>query len=438
MICPACGNQIQDGTVFCPTCNTDLSMLYQAQPAYQAPAAGYQAPRRVSRVQAQQQLQPQQAAQVQVCQYCGRPLVPGQRCACRMGMSGMQQVMQQSGPMQPMQQSGPMRPMQQSGPIPMQGSGPIPGIRTGAQPRPAPQTEHRFNAPDMSGVGSFLKGLKYRCGISDPEMDKLDAYERGASIVPDSVIPSEGEVPVRQYEVCRMRDRFLGIETAKAIGRLQVTTRRVIFRAPGRGMNGRLLVQHEFDVNDVVGMEASRVNMFHLADLVVLLILTALLGAVVTLACTALHSVCGLILALLGLGGVVFFWLVKKLWLPKAVLLLAAAAGSLVTGMSMLGGRGGSVGGVLLLILAAIAMAHGIAAAALYTVRPELVMSIRTRTGDGVVSIRRGFHHRHGGTGFAEVLPVDDIYGVIREAMAVVEDVQTLGTQAAEKYYGRN
>ena len=55
-------------------------------------------------------------------------------------------------------------------------------------------------------------------------------YERGQKIVPDNIAPNESEIPVRQYNLCVMRSRIKG---ARAEGRLQLTNKRILFRAKG-------------------------------------------------------------------------------------------------------------------------------------------------------------------------------------------------------------
>jgi hypothetical protein len=102
-------------------------------------------------------------------------------------------------------------------------------------------------------VGKFLVSLKNRMGIGSPERNAADTYERGMKIVPECIRANDNEITVKQYNVAVLRN-VLKFERAE--GRMQVTNRRVIFRAAGRSVGGRTALQHEFAVNEIAGIEA--------------------------------------------------------------------------------------------------------------------------------------------------------------------------------------
>ena len=120
---------------------------------------------------------------------------------------------------------------------------------------PPATSEHKTAADPQSSLKKFLLSLKNRLGIGDPENDGSGIYERGMLITPDSIRSNEGEIPVRQYNVAVLRTR---LKFMRAEGRMQVTNKRLLFRATGRSVRGRTTLQHEFAIDDIAGIEARR------------------------------------------------------------------------------------------------------------------------------------------------------------------------------------
>ena len=106
-----------------------------------------------------------------------------------------------------------------------------------------------------SPIGNFLRALKNRMGIGSPERNATDTYERGMKIVPACIRPVKNEATVKQYNIAVLRNLF---KFERAEGRIQVTTKRVIFRAAGRSIGGRTTLQQEFAINEIAGMEARK------------------------------------------------------------------------------------------------------------------------------------------------------------------------------------
>jgi hypothetical protein len=104
-----------------------------------------------------------------------------------------------------------------------------------------------------SPVGKFIISMKNRMGIGSPERNATDTYERGMQIIPSCISANENEIPVRQYNIAVLRN-LLKFERAE--GRMQVTNKRVIFRAVGRSVRGRTTLQHEFAIDEIAGIEA--------------------------------------------------------------------------------------------------------------------------------------------------------------------------------------
>jgi hypothetical protein len=130
-----------------------------------------------------------------------------------------------------------------------------------------------------SKAGNFFESMKNRMGIGDPERNASDTYECGQKIVPDSIKPNEGEIPVKQYNVAILRNLF---KYERAEGRMQVTNKRVIFRAAGRSVGGRTTLQHEFAINEIAGIEAIRNYKFSIQYLVGAILIVCLSTFIIT------------------------------------------------------------------------------------------------------------------------------------------------------------
>lgn len=309
---------------------------------------------------------------------------------------------------------------------------------------------------DFTSTVGFLEGMKNRMGIGDPELNKGDAYEKGKRIVPDCVKPSEGEVPVRQYEVAKLRNRILGIPYNTATGRIQVTNKRIIFRAPGRWIAGRTTLQHEFALDEIAGIEARREFKFNFWDFIIGLIVTWFGGVVMTWIVSLLSDsisrgefAAAVVLSLVfGIAGCIPFFTVKKKWLLKLLCLGGGGLPMLSIGILMntyskyryynSSVNGTGICGKFLIFLAIVVAIFIIFSFVMFVVRPNLVLLIKTKQASEAVSIRCRRFSLHGiaanSTGYSEIIPADDAEKSIKELWAVVKDVQELGAAGVEKW----
>ncbi len=87
---------------------------------------------------------------------------------------------------------------------------------------------------------------------SDNTVHAVDgAFEKDLKIVDTCIVPTEREIPIRQYKIAKLRTPFL----KKAFGRLQVTNKRVIFRAAGKSFLGPIITEKEFAIEELSGVE---------------------------------------------------------------------------------------------------------------------------------------------------------------------------------------
>lgn len=308
-----------------------------------------------------------------------------------------------------------------------------------------------FNVESAKGL---IEKVKNHMGIGDPELNKGDAYEKGKNIVPDCISANEGEIPVKQYEVATLQNRILGIPYTKAKGKMQVTNKRVIFRAPGRCLAGRTTLQHEFAIDELAGVEARREYVFNFGDLLIGFLVAAIGGGVLSWLINELFAgnmykdgVAGLVIAtlILGLGGFVPFVMLKKKWLLKVLCLGGAtmsmlSIGSTVQRYGEYADKGGAefFGGLLVFfgVLALIALLFCLF---IYSIKPNLVLVIKTKSASDAIDIRRKKVVSFGGkdedhTGYVEVIPAEDAERCIREINAIISDIQKLGDFGISKW----
>jgi len=100
--------------------------------------------------------------------------------------------------------------------------------------------------------------------VNKAKEDSKGIYERGQKIIPQNICSNEGEIPIRQYNLAVLRSR---IKFMRAEGRMQVTNKRLIFRAPGRSLMGKTTLQHEFAIDDIAGLEIRKDYRFSFWDL---------------------------------------------------------------------------------------------------------------------------------------------------------------------------
>lgn len=341
------------------------------------------------------------------CRYCGKPLAEGEICICN-------------------------------------------GQQAQGQQNQQPQTEGAENAafsfPQKDAEGIW-ESVRKHMGIGENESNDFSPYEEGKKIIPDIVSPNEGEVPIRQYRVATLKNKTFGITYAKAAGRIQVTNKRVIFRAPGKSIVGmKTSLQHEFLIDEIGGIEARREHIFNKGDLS-LGILLALLGflAMGAILAAAVSGSNGsgfafyFLSLVFGAAGMIPFFALKKKWLLK-MMCAGGSAGAFALPVLLV--RNGFF---LLLLLLSLAVVF--AAGFFCSIRPNLVLSIKPKGAtNAVIEIRRTSHgagailqrSRWGDmddhTGFHEIFPEEDAEKAIREIGAVINDIQKMGDYAISKW----
>ena len=339
---------------------------------------------------------------------------------------------------------------QTSGPAPSgfggQTGGPGPNGFGGQTGGPGPGQQPPVFQP--GSLSQWWMSLMSRIGVGDPESNSDGVYERGMQIVPDNLALNEGEVPIRQYDVAVLRSR---LKLERAEGRLQVTNKRLLFRATGRSVRGKTTLQHEFALDDMKGFEIHKDYRFSFLDLLAALICAFLVGSIFGGIVTALFRssavMAGIFGLLLGAASVVPFFLLYRRFFLK---LLCSAAGTMsvlpVFAMSRMAARYGGGGWSFLLGLSAIVLVCAfvvlIAGIFLFSFKPNLVFDFKTMGGGAPIQIRRKVGGLFGAnrmeySGFNEVLPAADTERALREVGALINDIQKMGDRAIEQWKDR-
>lgn len=256
----------------------------------------------------------------------------------------------------------------------------------------------------------------------------VQLYERDMAIVPDCVSRDENEVPLRQYNVATLRSR---LKLEKAEGRIQVTNKRVLFRAKGTSLPGKTLLQYEFDLLELSGIEARSNYKFSLLNFFIAVFLIAVGATIVTAFMLSFKDITAqrVFGYIFGIGSLAPFFLLKKKSEIK-FLCLGASFGCL------------SRAGVLVSLTAILI----VVAMVLYVFVPNLVITFKTKGGSPAVDIRAkkrmgllsiigiGNGNDQEFTGLDEVLPAGDKVAVFNEVAAMINDLRTMGNLAIEKW----
>lgn len=350
------------------------------------------------------------------CGKCGRPLKDGEVCTCS----------QQSNLYSPPSESASQNKL-----------------------KTINSNKTNFSIKSSGSESTFIEGLKNRMGIGDPDLNKGDAYEKGKQIVPDIVEANEGEVPVRQYTIAHLRNRFLGITYSQAIGRLQITNKRILFRAPGKSLGGRTILQHEFLVDEVAGIETRREYIFNFFDMLIAILISGiglLIGGAVSsffmnVAGSDVSAVIFVIMGwLLGFACLLPFFLINKKWLLK--ICFTAASITINIPLAMAIGYRHEFLSYLTFFISFVFFIFYITNALIASIKPNLVLIVKTKGASDAIDIkckRRSMFNisnseKEDHTGYTEIIPINNVEGAVREIGAVINDIQKLGDYGIEKW----
>ncbi len=291
-----------------------------------------------------------------------------------------------------------------------------------------------FTKLDTNGI---VSKIKKRMGIIE---DTLNVYERNQNITPDNISSNEGEIPIKQFNIAILRSRIRG---QRAEGRLQITNKRVIFRAAGTSWKGRNAIQNEFQINNIAGIEIRKSNRISPLNILGGILLTMLImGGMASPFSDIYYSspMWANILAILAaLISISFFFFIKKcFWLKLAINSAGLGIISSMIGVDLysilLEEKIFTFFNTIFFILALVWLFNMV----LVSLVPNLIINIKTGSASDAVQIRRKewklFKETQEYTGFSEVIPWSDTDLAIKEIGAIINDVQILGDMAIETW----
>lgn len=112
----------------------------------------------------------------------------------------------------------------------------------------------------LKNAKKTLSAIRENLSETDSIQETGGPYENNMQITSECVVPTEQEIPVRQYNIAKLRTPLW----KKAYGRLQVTNKRVLFRAKGMSLAGPIEIENEFSLEEIGGIEIKMDYRFNL------------------------------------------------------------------------------------------------------------------------------------------------------------------------------
>lgn len=106
---------------------------------------------------------------------------------------------------------------------------------------------------------------------------KEDIFEVGKNIVPDIIDPCKEEVPIKQYEVGRIRER---LSLSWGYDRIQITNKRIINRIVRKSPLGKDVTYQEYAIDELAGLSFAKGRQFSFGDFLLVLFLMIVTGAI--------------------------------------------------------------------------------------------------------------------------------------------------------------
>ncbi len=288
-----------------------------------------------------------------------------------------------------------------------------------------------------------LNEILVRIGIGKSNEEKSTLLEQGKIIVPDVVKPNDGEIGIKQFSIATLRSRIKG-EYAK--GRLLITNKRLIFRAPGFSYKGRIILQHEFAIDEIAGIEVKKTNRISFLNVLLAIVSIAVVAPIFSIIfdgissqSTALGLISAIVFAVITV--VPFFVFKGKWWLKLIAMncglgaLLGTSGLANISTSSLFFGIQANITDFIAILFLILWLLNLI----LVCIVPDLTLIIRTKGATEAITIKRKqyatlFKQEVDYSGFGEIVPDRDIDIFIKEIGALIDDIQTFGDTAVERW----
>ena len=292
-----------------------------------------------------------------------------------------------------------------------------------------------FN-PDFSSFSSLVTSMRDMMGRGEADSMYEDPYERDIPIVPDCIEPEENEIVVKQYNIAKLRSRM---KFTRAEGRLMVTNRRLLFRATGTSPSGNVIQEHQFNLDEIGGLEMHKDYKFSILNLVGAILLLFGVLALVIMGISNVESLgayrtWGYLLGFAGLVPSIIVY--KRPWFKLLGVYFSLGGFILLYLLARIQRSESSKAFIVLLVLVCILLVLDII---MVLFVPNLVIRIKTTGALPAVTLgsQKSIFQRQVGddySGFKEVLPWEDSMLAINELGTLIDDLQKQGDYAVEKW----
>lgn len=286
-----------------------------------------------------------------------------------------------------------------------------------------------FSKDAWENAKRTIRTIRENLSENDFLHDMGGPYESNMQITGECVVPTEQEIPIRQYNIAKLSTPLW----KRAYGRLQVTNKRVLFRAKGRSLAGPIEIENEFSLEEIGGVEIKEDYRFNLLRFLLstycIVVCVGLFYGIVYFARTRESIVPLLILSVvISLAYIASIVLVhSKTW--KSVLSMCAAIalfmlGSVVRIKFWM---------ILLEVLGALLGLAGIVMWILSALVDDLHIRLKIKGAHDAIEIGRKLSTDER-SGFSVVQPWTDTGLAIRELGALIDDVKRFGNAGVEKW----
>lgn len=255
-------------------------------------------------------------------------------------------------------------------------------------------------------------------------------YENDLLVVDQCVVPTEQEIPIRQYNIARLSTPLW----KKAYGRLQVTNKRLVFRSTGKSLAGPVMIENEFSLEELGGIEIKTDYRFNVLTFVLsglgILLLSALYawfsGLFLEWSVKAGAMAPSVVFAILTiLAAAAFLVLVRRGYLFKSVAMNACGISLLMIAVVK--------SGKFAMALAVLAFIVGLVMWIYSGIVDDLHILIKAKGAVGTMEIGRKLRADER-SGFSIVRPWKDTEIAIREIGALLDDVKRFGDAGIDKW----
>ena len=256
------------------------------------------------------------------------------------------------------------------------------------------------------------------------------SYENNMQIVDECVVPTEQEIPIRQYNIARLSTPLW----KKAYGRMQITNKRVLFRSVGKSLAGPIMIENEFSMEEIGGVEIKSDYRFNLLTFLVsglqILLMCGVYGFIFNLfmqwSVKNKSMAPAIILSVLTiLATIAVLLLVRRKYMFKSTALNAAGLSLVMIAMNN--------EKEFVIVLAMLAFIVAFIMWIYSGIVDDLYILIKVKGAVGMIEIGRKLRNDER-SGFSIVRPWKDTEIAMREIGALLDDVKRFGDAGINKW----